>query len=99
MDGSFWMVEEFINAVEDELENLKVESNATATFLIDKDGQLIGNSKTVVPMIKLPLRSYCQVCCCHGGACKFTLGRKPREVFPIFIFHWKGPNWNPWFHY
>ena len=46
MDGSSWLVdEEFIDAVEEELEHLKSESNATATFLIDKDGQLIGNSK------------------------------------------------------
>jgi predicted regulator of Ras-like GTPase activity (Roadblock/LC7/MglB family) len=46
MDNTFWLVDEqFLNSVEKELENLKIESNSLATFLIDKDGQLIGASK------------------------------------------------------
>ena len=46
MENTFWLVdEEFLNSVERELDKLKVESNSLATFLIDKDGQLIGSSK------------------------------------------------------
>ncbi len=46
MENTFWLVDEqFLNSVERELENLKIESNSLATFLVDKDGQLIGSSK------------------------------------------------------
>lgn len=46
MDSTFWLADEdFICSIEEELENLKIESNAQATFLVDKNGQLIGASK------------------------------------------------------
>lgn len=46
MESTFWLADEdFISEIENELENLKIESNALATFLIDKNGQLIGSSK------------------------------------------------------
>lgn len=46
MDSMFWLADdEFITGIEKELENLKTESNALATFLVDKNGQLIGASK------------------------------------------------------
>lgn len=46
MDNLFWLSnEEVLKSFEDELNRLKLESNARATFLIDKNGQLIGSSK------------------------------------------------------
>lgn len=46
MDNLFWFSdEEILKKFEAELDRLKIESNAKATFLIDKNGQLIGSSK------------------------------------------------------
>lgn len=46
MDNLFWFSdEETLKKFEVELEKLKTESNAKATFLIDKNGHLIGSSK------------------------------------------------------
>ncbi|MDK2792130.1 MAG: hypothetical protein PWQ25_993 [Deferribacteres bacterium] len=46
MDNLFWLSDEkILEKFEVELNRLKVESNAKATFLIDKNGQLIGSSK------------------------------------------------------
>jgi predicted regulator of Ras-like GTPase activity (Roadblock/LC7/MglB family) len=46
MDNLFWLSDEkILEKFEVELNRLKVESNAKASFLIDKNGQLIGSSK------------------------------------------------------
>ena len=46
MDNLFWLSNErVLESFEDELNRLKLESNARATFLIDKNGQLIGSSE------------------------------------------------------
>lgn len=46
MDNLFWLSnEQVLKSFEDELNKLKLESNSRATFLIDKNGQLIGSSR------------------------------------------------------
>jgi predicted regulator of Ras-like GTPase activity (Roadblock/LC7/MglB family) len=84
MDGSFWLIdEEFINSVEQELENLKVESNATATFLIDKDGQLIGNSRNTGSYDKTSLAALIAGNVAATGGLAKLLGEKEFSI----LFH------------
>ncbi len=84
MDNTFWLVDEqFLNSVEEELETLRLESNALATFLVDKDGQLIGSSKNTEEYDKTSLAALIAGNVAATGGLAKLLGEKEFSL----LFH------------
>ena len=84
MDNTFWLVDEqFLNSVEEELETLRIESNALATFLVDKDGQLIGSSKNTEEYDKTSLAALIAGNVAATGGLAKLLGEKEFSL----LFH------------
>ena len=84
MENTFWLVDEqFLDSVEKELETLRVESNALATFLVDKDGQLIGSSKNTEDYDKTSLAALIAGNVAATGGLAKLLGEKEFSL----LFH------------
>ena len=84
MENTFWLVDEqFLDSVEKELETLKIESNALATFLVDKDGQLLGSSKNTEEYDKTSLAALIAGNVAATGGLAKLLGEKEFSL----LFH------------
>lgn len=84
MDNLFWFSdEEILKKFEVELEKLKTESNAKATFLIDKNGHLIGSSKNTENYDKTSIEALVAGNVAATGGLANRLGEKEFSI----LFH------------